>query len=353
MQIAFAPDAARAARLDRARVRGLGESLRHLSERCAPHLPHDERALRHLAAAFESGSARPPPAAFAHYYALLHAVLDDDLPAAAGCLHRLAQLTLVEARAGAEVSVVPLGSAALGTDAELYATLLDDDPAQPLGIAPPPAEVFTPFRDRLRRTLGLMQRTVPALAGELRAIVHQIVVVSGDPVRPLQFDGGSHYQLWGALFLNTGFHDTELQMFEVLAHESAHSLLFAFCAESLLVDNADDELYTSPLRTDPRPMDGIYHATFVSARMHWALATLLRSGALDDAQRQQAHEANRLNLENFAAGDGVLRAHARLTPLGQALIEGARGYVAEAQAQVRRRAAAGTAPARATTACMR
>lgn len=349
MQIAFAPDAVRAARLDRARVRGLGESLLHLSERCAPHLPHDECALRRLAAAFKAGSARPPPAAFADYYTLLSAVLDDDLPLAADCLQRLAALTPVASEAGGELSIVPLCVDALGADADRYVTLLDDNPAQPLGIAPPPAEAFVRFRDRLQCTLQLMQCTVPTLAGELQAIVHQVVVVSGDPARPLQFDGGSHYQLWGALFLNADFHPTELQMFEVLAHESAHSLLFGFCAESLLVENADDELYESPLRADARPMDGIYHATFVSARMHWALAALLRSGVLDAIQAEQAHEANRLNVANFDAGDAVVRAHARLTPLGQALLRGARAYMAQTQARAR----PGAPPERRAVACTR
>jgi hypothetical protein len=50
-------------------------------------------------------------------------------------------------------------------------------------------------------------------------------------------------------------------MVQMLAHESSHNLLFGFSADESLVENSPEELFPSPLRMDPRPMDGICHAT--------------------------------------------------------------------------------------------
>jgi HEXXH motif-containing protein len=114
---------------------------------------------------------------------------------------------------------------------------------------------------------------------------------------------------------------------EVLAHESAHSLLFGFTVDEALQDNPDEELYASPLRVDPRPMDGIYHATFVSARMHWAMTRLAESGLLTEEQREKAYAAAASDLTNFDAGYGVVAAHGVLTDTGAALMRGAHDYM--------------------------
>ena len=71
-----------------------------------------------------------------------------------------------------------------------------------------------------------------------------------------------------------------LSLLETLAHEAAHSLLFGIQISGPLVLNPDDARFASPLRVDLRPMDGVYHATFVSARMHFAMQELLASGLL-------------------------------------------------------------------------
>ena len=65
----------------------------------------------------------------------------------------------------------------------------------------------------------------------------------------MHFDGGSSYQLWGALFLNVGAAArTRVDLIDALAHESAHSRLFSLCTEEALVRNPDDETHASPLR---------------------------------------------------------------------------------------------------------
>jgi HEXXH motif-containing protein len=119
-------------------------------------------------------------------------------------------------------------------------------------------------------------------------------------------------------------------MMEAIAHESAHSLLFGLCTHEPLVDNDDEPVFASPLRADRRPMDGVYHATFVCARMHLAMTRLLESGLLDADGRAAAIAELEADRRNFEAGDSVIRQHGVLTPLGQDVLEGARQYMASA-----------------------
>jgi HEXXH motif-containing protein len=318
----FEPDAVRARQLDHSMLVRLGESLRHLSEQCRSVVPHDVARLETLASALERGE-RQSPAVFAHYYRLLDAVLDEQFDEAE---RQFVALVRMEPVASA-LKIKPLAPHELGANYNLYLNMMNADPSIDLGFAPPLPSTFATFKQRLEAGLNLLRKAVPELAGEIEAIIHEIVIVAGDKSKAFQFDGGSHFQLWGALFLNGDFHPDEVGIVEVLAHESAHSLLFGFCTDQLLVNNEDEELYSSPLRPDPRPMDGIYHATFVSARMHWAMAQLLESNLLNTAARERAMKANVSNIANFRSGYSVVKEHGRLTELGQRLMQGASSYV--------------------------
>jgi hypothetical protein len=319
----FAPDPARARQLDRFMHVKLGESLRHLSEQCARVIPHNASRLASLAQSLDRGE-RQSPAVFAHYYHLLNAVLSEDNPEGDQAFEALARLE----RPDPVLRIAPLTEQQLGSSYPLYRSLMNADASLQLGFCDPTAAVYEPFKERLQEAIHTLRAAVPELGGEIEAIIHEVIVVAGDKSKKFQFDGGSHFQLWGALFLNGDFHKDQIAMIEVLAHESAHSLLFGFCTEEFLVENPDEELFSSPLRPDPRPMDGIYHATFVSARMHWALDRLLNSNVLDASGRNRAIEANRANVANFRSGYSVVAQHGRLTELGKRLMSGASDYMA-------------------------
>ena len=47
-------------------------------------------------------------------------------------------------------------------------------------------------------------------------------------------------------------------------------------------------MFSSPLRTDPRPMDGVVHATYVVARMHQTISRLLDAGVLSETDQAAA-----------------------------------------------------------------
>jgi len=327
LHLGFEPDAARARALDLRMRRELAASLRHVLAQCEGVLDYDHERLAALTEALDAGE-RYPATVFGRYYMLVDSLLAGDRPGAARALRALAATEALpvgqSVRALADPDICPRSAD--------YLDKLADELSEGLSLNPPSPEVVAAFETRYAAAMDLIRRAVPELAGEIEAIVNEVVPVAGGPRDRGTFEGGSHFQLWGALFLNAGMHETPLALAETVAHESAHSLLFGFCIEEPLVFNDDAERYPSPLRADPRPMDGIYHATFVSARMHWALSRLVESGALTPEQCHWAREAAAEDARNFAAGYRVVAEHGRLSDHGAALMEGARACMARAAA---------------------
>jgi hypothetical protein len=303
----------------------LGESLRYVAERSAGHLAFPPGALERFLARLEREPASPH--AFAAYYDLVLALEEDDL---AEAQQRLDEL-LGAPPAGDALRVLELGDAARDPDADRIRRHVDTDPTLALEIFPPPPELAAACRRRVEAALALIEAGNPELAEEIRVLVREIVLAVG-PAGPgaLVFDGVSSFMLWGAVVLNAAGHATTLEMAQALAHESGHNLLFGLSADGPLVENDDDERYDSPLRFDPRPIDGVFHATFVTARMHQAVARLLAAGAFAGDEIAEAQRALAANRSLFARGLATLDRHARLTPTGAAALAGARAYMERA-----------------------
>lgn len=213
---------------------------------------------------------------------------------------------------------------------DIYLACLDTDPTMTLPFLAPDPVVADRTRGRIREALDLMEKAIPRLAQEFYALVHEIVLASSATgTGEMRFDGASSYMLWGALFLNPDESKSVLEMLETLVHESSHSLLFGMCTEEALVRNDDDATFRSPLRPDPRPMDGIYHATYVSARMHYAVAEALRSPLLDSAQREEAAGLLVSSYRAFNDGHQLVAGHGDLTETGERLMREARSYMAQ------------------------
>lgn len=318
----FEPDAARARSLDRRMHTSLAESIEHLCDVCNGSIDFDAEAIARLVDSLKAGDCYSP-ILFRDYYVLADALFSDDAPAAATQFERLSHYTPTPHRLGVEI----LSDPDQDEKSAIYQAMMTGGSGADIAILPPKAEVGEQFVDRFHRGMRLMDEALPELAGEVRAIIREVICVAGDPQKKMQFDGGSHFQLWGALLLNADFHPTEQAIVEVVAHESAHSLLFGFCTDEPLVYNDDDDLYPSPLRRDPRPMDGIYHATFVSARMHWAMSRLLETDSLSDDGRAEAEAAREADRKNFEAGYEVVSSHGDLSETGQRLMAGARAYI--------------------------
>ncbi len=304
----------------------LADSLAHIRDQVRGEIAFDEPALTGLVQAMRSG-ARFPLSTFGIYSELVLALLDADEPEQAqALLEQLVREKPVEtATPGWRLNAL---DAPVHTPYQaLYGRLMDSGVGASFKILPPPPDLATTYGERLVRSFDLMKHVMPDLAAEFNALVSDVLLVVGDSGAKYQFDGGSCYMLWGGLFLNATSHPDEVTMIEVMAHESAHMLLYACAADEALVDNNDDELFASPLRVDPRPMDGIYHATFVSARMHWAMSRLAESALVDEVAHAAAVKARDSDATNFWNGYAVVAQHGRLTATGQRVMASALDYM--------------------------
>ena len=321
----FDPSAERARRLDERMRRRLADSVRYVARQAAGQLDPSPELLAGFFARLEQGPVSPH--SFAAYYDLVLALDEDDLEEAGERFHEM----LSAPPPADELRIVSLGEIRDERDADRLRRHVDTDPDLPLAILPPPPELAAAARSLIEAALALLRSAHPALAAEIAALVREIVLVTGpaDP-KALRFDGASSFMLWGTMLLNASVLQTKLEMVQRIAHESGHNLLFGLASDGPLVENDDQERFASPLRVDPRPIDGIYHATFVSARMHQAVARLLEAGALAGAEREEAERALAQNAANFARGLQVLDRHARLTPMGSAALAGARAYMERA-----------------------
>lgn len=321
----FMPDAAHAARCDRAMHAGLADSLRHLCEASDGKIAFDGHAIQRLIGEIDEGR-RLPPNAFAIYYDLVPALIEGRLDEAGDLFGQLAQQRPVEA----PFRLLAIGEPAMADREQRYLRLMNDDKAHSYVFLPPASDDLAAFRRQFASVMALLEQAVPEFVAELKALISELVLVVGPKDAKVHFDGGSSYQLWGALFLNAVRHKTRIDVIDSLAHESAHSRLFGLCTEEAPVTNPDDELHPSPLRVEKRPMDGVYHATFVSARMHWVMSRLIASGLLSDEERALALKARDDDARNFQKGYDTVAAHARLTNTGRIALDAALDYMRSA-----------------------
>lgn len=296
----------------------LADSLLHLADAVAQTDPELSIDLQWQANTIRAGG-RVPPLTFALYYQLTVALMKDDRAAAR---EFAAQMAANGPRRHNRLLLVTGTQTAM---ALVHHIATEGDPL--LNFAPVSDVIATEFAGLLDQGFALMQTHLPELKAEIDAIVHEILLGHAQEGASIEFDGASHYQYWGLLMLNPKHHKTPLAVVEVLAHECAHSLLFGLTIEEPLVLNPDSETFVSPLRPDPRPMDGIYHATFVSARMAYAMERMALAADLSEADRQAAKSAAATDRANFASGLSVVRAHGRLSATGAAIMASAEAWI--------------------------
>lgn len=317
----FLPSVERVLALDSARHIDLADSLTYVVHQSAEVAPAIADVVTPVIARIRAGD-RLAPAAFGCYFELVERLVADDLAQAGAAAHKLASVPLRSENPVVHGRGTP---ASAGLD-EVLEWRMGEGAAR---FAPVNDDVVAEFSDRFHAGLDLLRKGYPDVHDEICVLAREVCLAQSPAGATTTFDGASHYQFWGLLFLNPSFHQDRVAMAEVLAHETAHSLLFGMTVDEPLVFNPDDQLFPSPLRRDPRPMDGIFHATFVSARMALVMERLAQSGVLTPSEVERSLEAARSDRANFASGHSVLVADAKFSKTGAAIMEGAADWIAQ------------------------
>ena len=316
----FEPDPERAFAIDAALRARLADSFTYLDSYLArSRAPF---VLTNFAARLRSGPVSP--FLFCIYSDLVAALSREDEEAA----QRAAAQLALAADHPASPGIVPY----LGTSVPVawwapYHALLDTEPGRDFRPAAPTSAGLQMFGERYFAALRIMEECDPPLAKEVGALVRMVVPAAPSGTSTDQrFNGASTFLAWGATLLNSEIDRHPVAMVDLLVHESGHLLLFGLVEGGALTTNRPEERYSSPLRHDDRPIDGILHACFVSTRVHLAMSRLVESGALDVASVRVADEHRRQNGRSAVMGLEVLNSHAQPTPKGQVILASLNAY---------------------------
>jgi len=200
---------------------------------------------------------------------------------------------------------------------------LDMEPENSIGLSALETEEFMQARNNLLRALKVIKEELPDFYDEMSACIREIILAKPSGQQKMTFGGVSSFALWGALCLNIEAHSDWRAYIPSLIHEYSHNVLFAKAMHGPLVNNDPQAGYFSPLRESLRPMDGIYHAAFVSAREALAAQKLLSNTPLmsDEGMRSFFEATMQRSAETFNDCLVSIRSDGQLSELGQAILD--------------------------------
>lgn len=317
----LAPCGMRVDAVDRDLRDRLAASLSYLAE-FAPQDDRQQASFAKLEATLKSGPVSPW--VFGLYSKLVAALSADPRGDVGGDFDAVVESTHFPADQGVVALRDPTVPAPWWDHFQL---LFDTDRKRPFRPHAPAPDSFTRCRSELEQGLSLMQRADPIWHEEITRSLRLIVL--GAPASSEAadlFNGASTFFLWGATLINADISRSPVSIADLLVHESSHGMLFGFSAEGALTQNSGEERYTSPLRKDARPIDGIFHACFVATRVHLAMSRLLDSGHLTAGEAKQVEERRDFNGSAAHTALEVLAEHAKPTNLGNKILGTIRAY---------------------------
>lgn len=205
----------------------------------------------------------------------------------------------------------------------------DLEPDNAMALEPLGPEALTRETEAVGRALAILERHAPALHGEFAAITTELIFAKPGEDARFRFGGASSFSLWGGMALSP--HEVWWHYVPRLVHEYSHNLLFGLAADGPLVLNDPAARYHSPLRGTQRPMDGIFHAFYVTGR-----EAVLRRTLIDALGAEAAGSEDIAGLRDFCARTlpeavaahedchDVVAEHAALSDLGRTVVASTR-----------------------------
>ena len=317
---ALSPDAARAEEFDRNLRARLFDSFCHIAE-CAG-LGDDGRADLDFLEGRLRGSI-VSPWVFCLYSKLVAELSKDYSNSATPIVADIMAAASLPAGAG----VVPFRDCTVPASWwDHFEVVFDTDNERHFASEIPGPETFSLCKREVEEGLSLLRLADPPWHDEVRSLLPMIVAGSGPLDTADMFNGASTFFFWGGSLINAQVRRSPVSIIDLLVHESSHLLLFGLSADGALLSNGGEERYTSPLRADPRPIDGILHASFVASRVHLSMCRLLDSGYLTKDNERRAAERRDHNARSARIGLDVLNENARPTELGEGVLDSLRSY---------------------------
>jgi hypothetical protein len=191
-----------------------------------------------------------------------------------------------------------------------------------LDIAQPSEDELHAARSATRTALNWLAICDPELLDEMQIYMTDILLMQSNTI-----NAASSVRSYGIVRMS---HLKEGQSwtryYENLVHEAAHQHLNYLWHQDEIILNEDSGTYSSPLRREPRPLSGIFHAAFVLARTMRGLRSLQNSAEYDPEKFPVVTGYNNKKnpagfKEKFNDCIVTLDKHAEFTVLGQQLYD--------------------------------
>ncbi|MEH6744879.1 aKG-HExxH-type peptide beta-hydroxylase [Hyphomonas sp.] len=311
----FIPNSGDADATNQAMHDGLYDSLRYLAEELSNEAPR-------LASDFEAWHQNIGPAqrlssaVFGMYYDVVEALQAGDTETGVALIQRI--LMVQPVMRGTKITV--LGRDYAEPDSRRIETFMGAPETGAAGVTQPDQAQADRFATKLREAITWIEHHLPELHDEMNALLGELILV-GPAEGSLEFEGGTCFRLWGAVALNAERKASVADLIVTLAHEEGHAALFGACKNEMLVENPDSELFWSPIRRTKRPLEGIFHASFVSARMIWVLRHMLASKEFGWLERRRLRTILREAEAIQRDSADIVRREGRLTETGKAVLQ--------------------------------
>ncbi len=135
-------------------------------------------------------------------------------------------------------------------------SIFDDDYIDRLYIETDQAEFLSKL---IGKSIELIEAAMPELKERLYPFIKWYFPINSPNV--LTHNSFSVNYMNGAIFLSIAYEDFRLA--EAIVHELHHNELYRLQETHSLFEIQEEDIYYSPFRTDPRPLNGLLHAIFV------------------------------------------------------------------------------------------
>lgn len=305
----------------------LADSIRHIAYNADQLEPNQINALSACAASIDSSTTYLDPKIFCCYTHLAYACLLQDRDKISNLVSTISLITSSLARNSQKTCLfLDLDEA----DQLIFEELMGLEEYKLSNNIHSAGNIDFAFDKVHNQALDLMEKFLPDYMFEFKEIVSTIYLLNCSPNDNCPyFDGGSSPMIWGGLFLNSAIKRSVTQHIELLVHEMSHIMLYSLSQYDELVLNSDVSCYSSPLRQDKRPMHGIYHATWVSARMAHSMHLLASNSNVEFEIMCESLSRKKENIDNYQQGRDILEQYGQLTELAAEIIESSDKAISE------------------------
>ena len=311
--------------LDQMMREQLSQSLEYIFDtvknRLAIDLKQSDQALKIIR------TNKVSPKVFARYYDLVFAINAENLILAQQLIDELLNIL----NKPAHFEIIPYTNEALGDDFERFPRLVFTSYSTTTPVGSPDQSSYRDHKEKLKQAIEIIREVDADIYREIETLLLQVIIsVHNEQFTSAKpYAGASSFMTWGAIFINVRLYSSINQMVEFFVHELTHCVLLGHSCVEPLILNPVSENFESPLRTDPRPMDGIYHATLVSARIALFMKKWEAYGAKDDAHANWLKQMHTSYLQKFFDGAAVIKENGQLSAKGSLLLEEAESSLSQ------------------------